>query len=114
MDELQKQIAAAVRTLRKQRNWTQEQLAAKSGRSLDAISNIERGVNKPSLKTIGSLAKGFDISVAELFQATGYGSETRTNLMTSLLDVVRSLDDRTLTVAVKQLQDLAALSKAKR
>jgi transcriptional regulator with XRE-family HTH domain len=53
--------------LRKQKNITQEQLAEAIGVSVDLISNIERGVNAPSFKTIEKLSEALNIPPKELF-----------------------------------------------
>lgn len=46
---------------------TQEQLSEKSGVSSDFISQIERGLNSPSLDTIQKLADGLGVPIEELF-----------------------------------------------
>ncbi len=47
---------------------TQEQLSEKSGVSSDFISQLERGLNSPSLDTIQKLADGLGVPIEELFQ----------------------------------------------
>jgi transcriptional regulator with XRE-family HTH domain len=46
---------------------TQEQLAEAIGVSVDLISNIERGVNAPSFKTIEKLSQTLNVPPKELF-----------------------------------------------
>jgi DNA-binding XRE family transcriptional regulator len=54
--DLKRYIAIKLRTIRKDRKLTQEELAALIGRSVDAISNIERGKGLPSLGTLEAIA----------------------------------------------------------
>lgn len=57
-----------VAALRQQRNLTQEQLADKTGLSIDTIGAIEQGRRWARLTTLHKLAKGLKISTAELFR----------------------------------------------
>lgn len=56
-----------IQTLRKQRAWTQEQLAKASGLSLRTIQRLESG-NKASQESLLALAATFNINVALLEQ----------------------------------------------
>lgn len=53
--------------LRKQRNWSQDQLAQLSGLSLRTIQRIESG-HKASLESLKSLAAVFEVGIATLEQ----------------------------------------------
>jgi transcriptional regulator with XRE-family HTH domain len=57
-----------VAAMRQKRNWTQDQLADKTGLSIDTISSIERGMRWARLTTLHLLAKGFGVSTDELFK----------------------------------------------
>jgi transcriptional regulator with XRE-family HTH domain len=46
---------------------TQERLAELSGLSLQYIGEIERGTRNPSLTSMESLSKAFNLPIAELF-----------------------------------------------
>ena len=46
---------------------TQEQLAERVDLSVEFISNIERGINSPSFKTLENLERALGISVSEMF-----------------------------------------------
>ena len=53
--------------LRKRREMTQTELAAKSGLSQSTIAQIESGQKDPSVKTIEKLAKALDVVIPILF-----------------------------------------------
>jgi transcriptional regulator with XRE-family HTH domain len=57
----------SVRRLRKERGWTQRDLAAKAGTTQYTISEIELGHRDPHPTTLRKLAQALDISVAEFF-----------------------------------------------
>ena len=67
MDTLKYKVGHKIKTLRKEKNFTQEQLAEKAGISVDFLSLIERGKNAPSLESLEKLATALKISVKELF-----------------------------------------------
>lgn len=54
--------------LRQERNLTQDQLADKTGLSIDTISAIERGRRWARLTTLHQLADGLKISTDQLFK----------------------------------------------
>lgn len=52
-----------------ERDWSQQELAKKSGVSRDVIARIEVGLTEnPTVKTAMLLAKAFGVSVEELFE----------------------------------------------
>lgn len=55
-----------IRLLRKQNDWSQEDLSFKSGFHRTYIGMIERGERNPSLKNISVFANTFNISLSEL------------------------------------------------
>jgi transcriptional regulator with XRE-family HTH domain len=64
-----KALAANVRRLRKERGWTQDDLAAETKVEQAAISLIENGRANPTLLMLQSLARALDIAFIELFAA---------------------------------------------
>lgn len=60
-------ISKRLKELRKEHNWTQQDLAQKSNLSFNAITKIEQGVAKhPTLKTLLKLAEAFGVSLDKL------------------------------------------------
>ncbi len=55
-----------LRTLRRCRNWSQRQLAAKSGLSQPAVASIETGTLGMSARSAGLLAPAFGLTADEL------------------------------------------------
>ncbi|MBI3377773.1 MAG: helix-turn-helix transcriptional regulator [Nitrospirae bacterium] len=61
------ELGKRIRTLRKLRGLTQEELGEKSGISYKFIGEIERGEVNPSLNSLIQIAKALGIHVSECF-----------------------------------------------
>jgi len=67
-EELLIKFGERIKTLRKERGWSQEKLAEESGFHRTYIGMIERGERNPSLININVFAKTFGISISELIK----------------------------------------------
>ena len=75
MTQLRSQFAKRLKTLRIEKQLTQEELAEITGLSTSFISSMERGINAASFETLESLAKALDVPVRDLFDFESYGPE---------------------------------------
>lgn len=75
-------MAAAVRRLRLDRAWSQEELAAVSGLNVRTIQRIENG-GKASLETLKSLAAAMDVTVGQLSPGTPSTDNPEPSAMTA-------------------------------
>jgi XRE family transcriptional regulator, regulator of sulfur utilization len=57
-----------IRTQRKRRNLTQEELAHRAGMHPVEVGRAERGVRDMRVSTVAKLARGLDVSPMELFR----------------------------------------------
>lgn len=55
-----------IRELRKQNDWTQEQMAEKLGITRNGYAKIERGESMPNLERLNEIATLFGIEITEL------------------------------------------------
>lgn len=67
-EKVRKRLGSRVRSLREQRNWSQEELAHQSGLARSFTGAIERGEKDLRITTLVKLANVFKIPVARLFQ----------------------------------------------
>lgn len=61
-------LGARMARLRAQRGWTLQEAAAHSGVSFSALSKIERNELSPTVNTLSKIAKGMNLSLAQLLQ----------------------------------------------
>lgn len=60
-------LSKRVKELRKQKGWSQQKLAEKTGLSFNTITKIEQGLAEhPNLKTLLKIADVFEISLDEV------------------------------------------------
>ena len=66
LNDLLIQVGKNVRTLRKEKNWTQEQLAEQSGVNDNEVGHIENGYRNITLRTLCRLAGAFQVEPRDL------------------------------------------------
>ncbi|MGX7704625.1 helix-turn-helix domain-containing protein [Methylobacterium sp. Gmos1] len=108
--DLKKSVGLKVRIARQRQKLTQEELGAQIGRTPESISNIERGLQLPSIETLVELGQALGIPASELLEGVGASgiqhSPKRLELELRLRDITRTLSDRALAVAVAQVDVL--------
>lgn len=100
-----KEIGLSVKALRRAKGMTQAQLADLIGRTTDAVSQIERGVNMPSLETLMSLGEGLSVPVDTLLQVSEHrkSNMVRADRVREANAILHSLSDDDLHLAVEIL-----------
>ncbi|MDD3287853.1 MAG: helix-turn-helix transcriptional regulator [Alphaproteobacteria bacterium] len=68
---LKKLFGFKVQQLRHLKGLTQDELAEAIDRSVDTISNIERGFSSTRIETASHLAKALGVSLPEMFEFSG-------------------------------------------
>ena len=91
-------IGARIRSLRRQRGWTQRQLAERCESSLSFQGHIERGSRIPSLETIIKIASLLDVSLDHLIHGLDAplrsAATRKTQVLTDIMGVLREhIDD---------------------
>lgn len=62
------QLGMRIKFLRKERKWSQEDLALEADVNKNYISDLENGRRNPSLEILEKIAVAFNISLSELFK----------------------------------------------
>lgn len=62
------QLGMRIKFLRKERKWSQEDLALEADVNKNYISDLENGRRNPSLEILEKIAIAFNISLSELFK----------------------------------------------
>jgi transcriptional regulator with XRE-family HTH domain len=63
---LERRLAENMKRLRRERGWSQEELADRVGRHRTFISQIERATKSPTLDTLERIADAFGVKIGEL------------------------------------------------
>lgn len=109
--QILKTLGRRIAQLRKQKGMSQEDFADVSGKMINTISNIERGLSDPKVTTLMSISKALGISIDELFSETKQAQTTEelpSNIAT-ILQILKKQDDKTLNVIKKQIEALLEL-----
>ena len=105
--DMKKMIGLQVRTSRNRQNLTQEQLAEAIDRTVETVSNIERGQTAPSLITLDRLSRTLGIPLRDFFEDSGQvNTHRRAELEVKIRELARSLTDEDLEIAVGQVEVL--------
>ncbi len=64
--DIRRQVGRNVKRIRKERSWSQEELAFESGLHRTYISGIERGARNPTIMILARLADTLRVTVGEL------------------------------------------------
>ena len=101
-------VGSRIQTIRKRRSLTQPQLAEKICRSVDALSNLERGISLPNFETLERLSEQLDVPVRDFFDFdSDDDDQKRAALIARLIEYARQLDDAHLEIAVEQIGAMA-------
>lgn len=110
--DVKNRVAMRIRTIRKRRGLSQEDMAGLINRAPDTISNLERGVSLPTYETLDDLAKGLNVPLADFFLDEDADTATRAEAMARLTDAARQLNDEMLVTAAAIMEVLASNAKA--
>lgn len=92
-----------VRSLRRARGLTQDELAQRCGLSADTIRRLEQGSFSPSLETLRKLCFGLDLFLSTLFEALELGTR---NEARELADLLSTRTPAELVMATRVLRAL--------
>jgi transcriptional regulator with XRE-family HTH domain len=97
-------LGLRLKSWRKQRNLTQEELAEKITVSVHAISAIERGINFPSTTTLEKLSTILNIPLSEFYSFTDIELPiAKEKLIKDIMGVLYKLSERDLEIILKQV-----------
>ncbi len=110
--QILKALGKRIAYLRKQKGMSQEDFADASGKMINTISNIERGLSDPKVTTLMSISKALDISIEELFSEAKQKQaiEKLPSNILAILQILKKQDDKILKVIQKQIEALLELS----
>ncbi|MEK3720592.1 helix-turn-helix domain-containing protein [Paenibacillus sp. FSL H8-0034] len=105
-----KLVGERIRTIRKEKGYTQESLAEKSGVYITYISDIERGERNITLETLDKVITALDILPSELFKFENIESiEERTDkkiLLNALNSLVSGRKVEEIQLVLRMMKDM--------
>ena len=98
-------LGRRIRTLRKAKRWTQEELGKQADVSYKFPGEIERGIQNPSFTILVKVANALGVKLSELFRFESEGLN-RKAIETSLSDIIKNLPDDEIGRVLKMLRSL--------
>lgn len=101
-------FGAFILSLRKEKGWTQLEVAEKLNVTDKAVSKWERGIGFPDIKMIEPIAEVFDVSILEIMRSEKMNEqpilmESATEAINNVIDVVayqRKIERRNILIAI--------------
>ena len=69
--DMRKQVGLNVQRIRKEKGWSQEELAFRAGLHRTYVSGVERGIRNPTVLVLGQLAKALEVTPSTLLSNRG-------------------------------------------
>ncbi len=66
--EIRERLAANIVKLRKEKGWSQEELADRAGLHRTYVSGVERCVRNPTITVVEKFAKAFEVELDQLLR----------------------------------------------
>ncbi|MCW0232570.1 MAG: helix-turn-helix domain-containing protein [Ferrovibrio sp.] len=110
----QKALGRRIKALRKERKLSQEDLAEMIGKSVDTVSNIERGFSSTRLSTVFEIAEALKVGFIDLFDWADVPKQTaQQKARAELVEKFRILLEGNAAVTVADIAELTrAISEA--
>jgi transcriptional regulator with XRE-family HTH domain len=108
--EVRATLARNIKAFRGRRNWSQADLAEKSGLSIVYLSDIERGNKWPYLDTLVKIAEAFKVEVYELLKPGDTPPPTPAKILAKYNEEVTAIIEKSFETAKKHAsQSLTAM-----
>jgi transcriptional regulator with XRE-family HTH domain len=102
-DKVRLILAENIKLYRSRRNWSQADLAEKSGLSIVYLSDIERCNRWPYLDTLVKLAEAFEVEIFELLKPQDTIPADTTSILTRYNDETTAIIEKALENMKKNL-----------
>ena len=98
-------LGKRIRTLRKAKGWTQEELGKQADTSYKFLGEIERGVQNPSFSILVKIADALGVALPEIFRFESEGMN-RKEMESRLQSIIKALPDDELGRILAMLKAL--------
>jgi transcriptional regulator with XRE-family HTH domain len=108
--EVRATLAGNIKAFRGRRNWSQADLAEKSGLSIVYLSDIERGNKWPYLDTLVKIAEAFKVEAYELLKPGDAPPPSAAKILAKYNEEVAAIIEKSFEIAKKHVsQSLTAM-----
>jgi len=107
-------LARQLHALRRDRGWSQPDLAKKVGASAAMIGRYERGEMTPAVDVVAKLAAAFDVTMDHLYHGSGVATPAQDKVMLARWDAINSLPDADREFVLAAIDALVRDAKARR
>lgn len=111
-NDLLHNLGRRIALLRKARSMSQESFAEVSGKMVNTISNIERGLSDPKTTTLKAIANALGVEISVLFENLDKKNiEKLPNSLDKLITLLKTEDEKTIKTILKQSEALLEMNK---
>jgi transcriptional regulator with XRE-family HTH domain len=116
--DLKASFGNKVRALREAQRFTQDELADRIGRSVDTVSNIERGIYATRIEVAGRIAQALKVDLAELFDfrdnVKPSADREHRRIVRNLTSLLNDLDTKNLLALRDVIEASVKLTRGRR
>lgn len=109
IDQIHKNLGRRIKALRQQRGFSQERLAAQIDRSVETVSNIERGEVTTRLTTVAAITDALGVDISVLFD-TGDSRAASHPMIQELVKLLTAQDDAVIKAVIAQTKVLLSVA----
>ena len=112
-EQILRSLGRRIAFLRKKKGMSQDDFAEVSGKMVNTISKIERGITDLRISTLVSVADALEVAVGDLFNENSppFTGELFSNTLAAIVMLLESEDEKTLRVVKKQVEALLELKQ---
>jgi transcriptional regulator with XRE-family HTH domain len=116
--DLKASFGNKVRALREAQRFTQDELADRIGRSVDTVSNIERGIYATRIEVAGRIAQALKVDLADLFDfrdnVRPSADREHRRIVRNLTSLLNDLDTKNLLALRDVIEASVKLTRVRR
>lgn len=109
--ELIHKLGKRIANLRKEKKLSQEEFADISGKMINTLSNIERGLSDPKVSTLEAIAQALGTSVSILFSDAQNLPTIQSSTMLKIFKLLENEDEKILKTVQKQIEALLTIKE---
>lgn len=100
-------LGKRIRQLRKERKWTQAELAEKIDKTTEMVCHLENGTASTKIKTLKIIADVFEVDITELFkEKDDFDMSSISGARLKLFEELEDADEETVELVAQLIHNL--------